>query len=66
MTKFTGTFVHLVELTYEVEIEAESKEEAEEKIYDDPFTYVTTKNLEPIDEQGLDVTDIELQRELGE
>ena len=52
MTKFTGTFVHLVENTYQFEIEADTKEEARKKIEDDPFEYLTIDD--PVDEQGLD------------
>lgn len=68
MAKYIGTFVHLVELTYEVEVEADSKEEAEEKIYDDPFSYIIEKNIQPIDEQyvdeqGIEVIDIQLKRQ---
>ena len=55
MTTFTGTFVHLVEITYQFEIEADTEEEARKKIEDDPFEYLTIDD--PVDEQGLELKD---------
>ena len=59
MAKFTGTFVHLVEITYQFEVEADNQEEAREKIEDDPFEYL--KSSEPYDEQGLEIKNIEFE-----
>ena len=44
MAKFTGTFVHLVEITYQFEVEADTKEEALEKVEGAPFKYRKISN----------------------
>lgn len=57
MEKFTGTFVQLVEITYQFEVEADTKEEALEKVEGDPFKY--RKISKSYDGKGLDVKKIE-------
>jgi len=61
MTKYTGTFVHLAEITYQFEVEAESEEEARNIIEDDGFWYL--KEDEPLDEAWLEIKDIEFDEE---
>lgn len=59
MAKFTGTFVQLVEITYQFEVEADTKEEALKKVEDDPFKY--RKISKSYDGKGRGIKDIEFE-----
>lgn len=50
-------FTHLVENIYEVNVDANSKKEALQKVEDDAFEYVVD---EPISEDGLEIKDIHI------
>jgi hypothetical protein len=54
MPKYKVRFIHTVEETYTVRIEAENAKKAEELIEEDAFQYVENWQ-EPEDQQGLDV-----------
>lgn len=41
MAKFTGTFMYLIEIEHDFEIDADNKAEALEKIKNDPLEYTT-------------------------
>ena len=59
MAKFTGTFVHLVEITHQFEVEADTKEEALEKVEGDPFKY--RKISKSYDGNGRGIKDIKFE-----
>ena len=59
MTTITGTFVQLVEITYQFEVEADTKEEALKKVEDDPFKY--RKISKSYDGKGRGIKDIEFE-----
>ena len=59
MAKFTGTFVQLVEITYQFEVEASTKEEALEKVKGAPFKY--RKIINSYDGKGHGIKDIEFE-----
>ena len=53
MTRFTGSFVHIVEKTYKFEIEADTEKEALETLKCDPFGWLA--HGDPIDEEERDI-----------
>lgn len=57
MARFTGTFVHVVEKIYTFEVEAQTLEDAQNKLHDDPFEFISCS--EPLDEVEGEITEIE-------
>lgn len=61
MANFTGTFVNVVEQIYTFKVEANTEEEALEKVKNDPFEYLIFDN--PVGENGIEIKDIKIDNE---